>query len=102
MSDRTKRQRLVFPGDKLRRLLEEHGMSQESFADLLGVSRVTVNQIINRRRSITADLALRLAQVTRTRPEEWLDLQQRVDISAARKRVARQLTDLPVLLKRHT
>ena len=61
-------------------ILEEFGLSQEMLAQRLGVSRRSINQLVNGRRSITADMALRLGQFTRTSPQLWLNLQAAVDL----------------------
>lgn len=94
-----KRQKLIFPGDRLRRLLGDNQISQEVFADWIGVSRLTVNQIINHRRSITAEVALRIAKATSTHPDDWLVLQQQVDLRDAERRVGREVSRLLPLIK---
>jgi addiction module HigA family antidote len=45
----------------------------------MGVSRLTVNEIINDRRIVTAEMALRLEAVTRVSASMWLNLQRNVD-----------------------
>jgi addiction module HigA family antidote len=44
------------------------------------VSRKTINEIVNGKRGITAEMALRLGMFTRTSPEMWLNLQNAVDL----------------------
>jgi addiction module HigA family antidote len=80
-----KRQRQpTHPGAILREdILPETGLSQAGLADRLGVSRRTVNKIVNERRPVTTDMALRLALVFNTTPELWLNLQRAVDIYGA-------------------
>lgn len=39
-----------------------------------------MNEIVNGKRSVTPETALRLARLTRTEPEFWLNLQQSVDL----------------------
>jgi len=46
----------------------------------LGVSRKTDSKIVNERRAITADMALRLSRAFDTTPELWLNLQQNHDL----------------------
>jgi addiction module HigA family antidote len=72
-------------------------ITQESLATAMGVSRFSVNQIINGRRTITAEMALRLARVLGTTPEFWLNLQQGVDIHEARERLGEEIERLPIL-----
>ncbi len=50
-------------------------------ASVLSVSRKTVSAIVNERKSITPDMALRLSQAfPNTTPESWLTLQRNFDI----------------------
>ena len=49
-----------------------------------GVSRYSVNQLVIDRRTVTAELAVRLARATNTTPEFWLNLQMAADLSTAR------------------
>lgn len=51
-------------------------ISQSDLARLLGISRRRVNEIVNGQRAISADTALKLAQLFRTSPMFWLEKQQ--------------------------
>lgn len=85
------------PGVFLRdRVLRKPGsrITQEELADALDVSRFTVNQIINGHRAITADMAVRLAFVLGTSPDLWLDMQKRVDLFEARRKLADEMPNL--------
>jgi antitoxin HigA-1 len=74
------------PGELLRtEILPAAGLTQDRLAVLIGVSRFTVNQILRERRSVTADMAHRLARLFNTTPEFWLGLQQDVDLWRAAK-----------------
>ncbi|HWY62386.1 MAG TPA: HigA family addiction module antitoxin [Rhizomicrobium sp.] len=72
-------------------------ITQDDLAGALDVSRVTVNQIINGRRAITAPMALKLSRVLRTSPEFWLNLQNEVDLEKARRELGGKLEKMPVL-----
>jgi addiction module HigA family antidote len=61
-------------------VLPETGLTQAEFASLLGVSRRTVNEILQERRPVSVDMAHRLARVLGTSPDVWLGLQQDVDL----------------------
>ena len=65
-------------------LLEEFlrplGISQSAFAVQLGVSFPRLNEVINAKRAVTPDTALRLAQVTGMSADFWLGLQQDWDL----------------------
>jgi addiction module HigA family antidote len=65
--------------------LKPAGITQERFANALGVSRRTVNEIVRGRRSITAEMAIRLSKVLGTSAEMWLGLQADYDLLTAPK-----------------
>ena len=78
--------RPTHPGAILREdILPEIGLTQAQLAGLLNVSRRTVSEILKERRSVTTDMAQRLARAFGTTPEFWLRLQQAVDIWQTRK-----------------
>ena len=73
--------RPTHPGEFIREdILEEFRFTQGELAERLGVSRRTINQLVNERRSITADMAIRLGKLTNTTPQLWLNLQMAVDL----------------------
>jgi antitoxin HigA-1 len=75
------------PGAMLREVvLSEIGMSQGEFAAVLGVSRRTINELLQERRPVTVDTAHRLARALNTSPEVWLRMQQAVDVWDALQR----------------
>lgn len=67
----------------LHEFLEPFGMTQHEAADRLGVSRVRLNQIINARRGVTPDTALRLARLFGMQARTWLNLQLAWDLYEA-------------------
>ncbi len=74
------------PGDILRRdFLEPFGMSANALAKALKVPSNRITAILNGRRSITADTALRLARYFGTTAEYWLDLQKNHELRLARR-----------------
>ena len=87
------------PGEFIREdILEEFGLTQTELAKRLGVSRRTINQLVNERRGITADMALRLGQLTSTTPQLWLNLQMVFDLwEASRKPDAKQFNQIEAL-----
>ena len=69
------------PGEMLlEEFLRPLGISQSAFAIQLGVSFPRLNEVINAKRNITPDTALRLAQVTGMSADFWLGLQQDWDL----------------------
>jgi addiction module HigA family antidote len=81
--------RPTHPGMILRNMLEElatdggdsfSSLTQKELAKRLGVSRRIVNELINERRDMTADMAIRLSRVFKTTPDIWMNLQKAVDL----------------------
>jgi addiction module HigA family antidote len=69
------------PGEMLlEEFLKPLGITQSAFAARLGVSFPRLNEIINGKRSVTPDTALRLARVTGMSADFWLGLQQDWDL----------------------
>lgn len=88
------------PGEMLlEEFLRPLGISQSAFAVQLGVSFPRLNEVINAKRSVTPDTALRLAQVTGMSADFWLGLQQDWDLwhalRSAEADAIRRLTPLP-------
>lgn len=55
-------------------------ITQGKLAEAMGVSRKTINELCNNRRSVTADTALMLSRALGNSPDFWLNVQQRTDI----------------------
>jgi addiction module HigA family antidote len=76
------------PGDVLREdFLKPLGMSQYALAKALGVPEIRISQIVNAKRAVTPDTALRLARYFGTTAEFWLAMQARCDLEIARDRL---------------
>jgi len=74
------------------------GITQSAFAIRLGVSFPRLNEIINGKRSVIPDTALRLAQVTGMSADFWLGLQQDRDLwHAMRSEEAAEIAQLEPL-----
>src|SRR5260370_7361486 len=56
------------------------GMTQTELAERLGVSRLTVSELLHGKRALSPDMAVRLGRLLRTTPESWLNMQQAVDL----------------------
>lgn len=73
------------PGEMLRQeFLIPLGISQNALALKLRVPATRIGEIVNGKRAITPDTALRLARFFGNSPEFWLNLQQMHDLSKAR------------------
>jgi addiction module HigA family antidote len=72
---------VVHPGRLLKRELAARGLSANRLALDLGVPSGRITDILNGRRGITADTALRLGRYFGNRPQFWLDLQSQYEIA---------------------
>ena len=73
----------VHPGEILRDELDELGLSASALAKALDVPANRVTAILNGRRGITADTALRLARYFGTTPQLWQNLQKTYELRVA-------------------
>src|SRR6476659_7922551 len=75
----------VTPGEMLKEeFLAEYGLSQNQLAKTIGISPNRIAEIVNNRRRITADTALRLSLYFGNTPEFWMNLQAHYDLKMAR------------------
>jgi addiction module HigA family antidote len=75
----------VTPGEILKEdFLVEYSLSQSRLAKAIGISPNRIAEIINNRRRITADTALRLSLYFGNSPEFWMNLQSHYDLKMAR------------------
>ncbi|MCQ2390786.1 MAG: HigA family addiction module antitoxin [Kiritimatiellae bacterium] len=75
---------LIHPGEILKEeFLEPMGISQNRLALDIRVPAPRINAIVNGKRSISADTALRLGQYFKMEPQFWLNLQSNYDLGVA-------------------
>ena len=75
----------VHPGEMLREeWLAPLGMNPNQLANALGVNRQNVYEIVNEKRGVSAEMALRLARWSGMRPGFWLGLQEGYDLEMAK------------------
>jgi addiction module HigA family antidote len=78
----------VTPGKMLKEeFLAEYGLSQSQLAKAIGISPNRIAEIINNRRRITADTAVRLGLYFRNSPEFWMNLQAHYDLKMAQRKL---------------
>ncbi len=84
----------VHPGEVL---LEEYlkplGLSQLKLALGMHVPPQRINEIINGKRTITAETAIRLAKAIGTTPEFWLSLQDEYDLRVIEATLGEKIAD---------
>jgi addiction module HigA family antidote len=85
----------VHPGRLLKRELSARALSANRLSLDLGVPSGRITDILNGRRAITADTAVRLGRYFGNSPQFWLDLQSQYDIAVVEKEygseIARQV-----------
>ena len=75
------KRRPTHPGAILREdVLPALGMTQTEFAQRLGVSRLSVSDLLHEKRAMTVEMAARVAKLLNTTPESWLRMQEAVDL----------------------
>jgi addiction module HigA family antidote len=87
----------IHPGEHLAEELDELGMSAAELARRLNVPTNRITEILNGRRAITGDTALRLAHFFGTTAEFWLNLQSLYEIRVARQKSGKSIRVLPTL-----
>jgi antitoxin HigA-1 len=92
---------VIHPGEHLAEELRELEMSAAELARRLKVPTNRVTEILNGRRAITGDTALRLAHFFGTSPEFWLNLQSLYEIRLAEKKAGKSIKALPTLKRAH-
>jgi len=71
----------VHPGEiLLEEFMEPYGMTQTDIAKRIGVSRKHISELVNGRKGISTDIALRLSRLFGTSPELWLKGQLAWDV----------------------
>ena len=74
------------PGEFIKEdILNEFDLSQGQLAKILGVSRKTINELVNQKRGLSPDLALRIGKFTKTNPKTWMNIQASWDLWIASK-----------------
>ena len=72
---------IAHPGRLLKRELEARNLSANRVALALGVPSGRITDILNGRRSITAETAVRLGRYFGNQPGFWLELQSQYNIA---------------------
>jgi antitoxin HigA-1 len=80
------------PGRLLKRELRARGLSANRLALDIGVPSGRITDILNGRRSITADTAVRLGRYFGNSPQFWLDLQSQHDIALVERKRGAEIT----------
>src|SRR3972149_1767533 len=86
------------PGEMLREdFMPDYGLTVATISEKLGVSRQTVNELLNEHRSVSPAMALRLSRLFGNTPEFWLNAQLAVDLWEAQRSYKKELSHIHVL-----
>src|SRR5258708_29280314 len=82
---------LLYPGEYLKSVLEDAGLRANAVALALRVPANRLTEILNGRRAITADTAMRLGRYFGTSAQMWMNLQAKYDLEAAEEALAERI-----------
>ena len=85
----------IHPGEILADELEELSVSPTELSRQIRVPANRISQIINGKRAITGDTALRLAHWFGTSPQFWMNLQALYDVRIAEQEAGTEIRTLP-------
>lgn len=91
----------IHPGKHLAKELRELDMSASALARRLDVPPTRITGILNGRRAITGDTALRLAHLFGTSADFWLNLQKLYELRVAEKKFSETIKASPTLESEH-
>jgi addiction module HigA family antidote len=82
----------LHPGEMLREeFMTPMGLSANALAVALRVPATRISEIVNERRGVTADTALRLARYFNMTPEFWMNVQARYDLEVAKDALSKSI-----------
>ncbi len=90
----------IHPGEILADELNELQITPTELSRQISVPPNRISQIIQGKRAITGDTALRLGHWFQTSPQFWLDLQSAYDLRIANDEIGREVAALPTKLTR--
>lgn len=86
------------PGELLREIvIPATGKSKVEIANLLGISRQSLYDILNEKQSVTPSMAVRLGKMFGDGPEVWLRMQAAHDLWWAARELEEEIEDIPTL-----
>ena len=85
----------IHPGEVLAEELEELGVNPTELSRQIRVPANRISQIVNGKRAITGDTALRLAHWFGTSPQFWMNLQALYDVRMAEQQAGTEIKALP-------
>ncbi len=84
------------PGEMLQEdILSALGRAKAEIARLLGVSRQTLHDILDQKKPVTVNMAMRLGKLCGDGPRVWLAMQQAYDMRIAEREMAAEIEKIP-------
>ena len=88
------------PGEVLRDgVFTGIGITVTSFAQRIGVTRVTLSNLLNGKNGVSADMAVRLAAALGGSAESWLHVQAQYDLAISEKSLKKIIAKIEPLEK---
>lgn len=75
----------IHPGEMLKDELQARGISQRKFASLINVSYSVLNEVLNGKRPITTEYALKIEAATEIKAYVWVNMQAAYNMQTARR-----------------
>ncbi len=85
----------IHPGEILAEELDELGVTPTELSRQIRVPANRISQIINGKRAVTGDTALRLAHWFGSSPQFWMNLQALYDVRLAEQEAGTEIASLP-------
>ncbi|MBI3525642.1 MAG: HigA family addiction module antidote protein [Betaproteobacteria bacterium] len=73
------------------------GITVTAFAQRIGVTRVTLSNVLNRKNGVSADMAVRLAAALGGSAESWLHVQAQYNLAASEKTLKKEIARIEPL-----
>ncbi len=88
----------MHPGELLREdVIPSLGKTKAEIANLLGVSRQTLHDILSEKQPVTPSMALRFGKLLGNGPDIWINMQRAFDLRTAEAALAKELAAIPTL-----
>jgi addiction module HigA family antidote len=81
----------IHPGEFLKEILEDRGISQAQFARAIGMAPMRISHVVKGTRPVTAELALLFGRALGQSPQYWLNLQATYDLKIAERQIGARL-----------
>ena len=75
----------IHPGEMIKDELHARGISQRKFAEIIGVSHTVLNEVLNGKRPVTTEYALKIEAATDIPAYIWLNMQSAYNMQTARR-----------------